>query len=829
MLDKYEPAKLQEKWTASWEKHKLYQFHLDSGKPYYVIDTPPPFPTGEFHMGGVLNWCYMDFAARFKRMSGFEVLFPQGWDCHGFPTEVKVEKKHGKGLPKDEFRKLCLQWTHDVVGTMKPQMKQMGFSIDWTQEYYTIDPEYYRKVQYSLLKMQQAGDVYRAEHPVLFCTSCRSAIAKAEVEDVARETFLNDLRFVGVGNGPDVIVATTRPELLHATVAVLVHPDDARYKTAVGGKVRVPVHHQEVPILADADVDPVFGSGAVMVSTFGDKQDVVWAYRHTLNVVKAMDHAGRMENAGPLNGLKGKDAREKVLELSKTEGTLLGQKPLPQSVKIHDRCKHPVEFLGSAQWFIKLKGYENDVRSAAAAMRWTPEHARQLLLDWVEGLEWDWCISRQRVFGIPIPFWYCTDCGSVIAPDEKKLPVDPAHEKAPHACKCGGTVVGETSICDGWVDSSITPLIISGWPDDHDKFEKLYPVTVRPQGTDIIRTWAFYTIYRCQRLTGKAPFSDLLINGMVLGNDGKKMSKSLGNYVEAKDVMQKAGVDALRQWAALSGSTGKDNVFYWKDVQYAQSFLNKLWNASKFIQKTLESNDGGNETPGKTGSASDVNAAKSKTPKGKAGRTKPAETEPAYSVTDRWVRSRLHQTIRQASESLKHYQYYEALTAIQAFFWHDVCDQYLEDVKHRIYGDDVASKAAAQATLKEVLDASVRLLAPFSPFITDEIYSDVLHAKESVHVAPWPAFEEDAVQEQYERIGNYLHDALSQIRKFKAQKGLSLNADLQSVTIRAPESVCKQMADVQDDLKAVAHAKTVAFEIVENAENQDALQAECTV
>ncbi len=825
MLDKYEPAKLQEKWISAWDKKKLYQFHLDSGKPYYVIDTPPPFPTGEFHMGGVLNWCYIDFAARFKRMSGFEVLFPQGWDCHGFPTEVKVEKKHGKGLTKDEFRKLCLQWTHDVVGTMKPQMKQMGFSIDWTQEYFTIDPQYYRKVQYSLLKMFEKGDVYRAEHPVLFCTYCRSAIAKAEVEEQSRETLLNDLRFSGVDGAPDVTVATTRPELLHATVAVLVHPDDARYKSVVGKQVRVPVHGQAVPILADVDVDPAFGSGAVMVSTFGDKQDVVWAYRHNLKVVKAMDHAGRMENAGPLNGLKGKEAREKVLELAKTEGTLLSQKPLPQSVKIHDRCKHPVEFLSSGQWFIKLKGYENDIRSAAAAMRWTPEHARQLLLDWVEGLEWDWCISRQRTFGIPIPFWYCTDCGTVIAPEEKSLPVDPSHDKAPHACKCGGTVVGETSICDGWVDSSITPLIISGWPDDQDRFQKLYPVTVRPQGTDIIRTWAFYTTYRCLRLTGQAPFSDLLINGMVLGNDGKKMSKSLGNYVEAKDVMNKSGVDALRQWAALSGSTGKDNVFYWKDVQYAQSFLNKLWNASKFIQKSL---DGVDAATAETSASKGKKATATKTAKSAKSKAD-ASDAPSYSVTDHWVRSRLHKTIRQATESLKHYQYYEALTAIQAFFWHDVCDQYLEDVKHRIYGDDLQSKAAAQATLKEVLDASVRLLAPFSPFITDEIYSDVLGHAESIHHAEWPAFEEDAVQEQYEQIGGFLHDALSQIRKFKAQNAIALNADLASVRIRAAESVCKQMADVTDDLKAVAHAAVVEFEVVENAENQTGLQVECTV
>ncbi len=291
-------------------------------------------------------------------------------------------------------------------------------------------------------------------------------------------------------------------------------------------------------------------------------------------------------------------------------------------------------------------------------------------------------------------------------------------------------------------------------------------------------------------------------------------------------MLNKSGVDALRQWAALSGSTGKDNVFYWKDVQYAQSFLNKLWNASKFIQKSLEDKADGDVESEKTNGTANASASKGK---GKSKTVKTATDELPYSVTDHWVRSRLHQTIRLATESLKRYQYYEALTAIQAFFWHDVCDQYLEDVKHRIYGDDVQSKAAAQATLREVLDASVRLLAPFSPFITDEIYSDVLGNKKSIHRAEWPAFDEDLVQAQYEQIGNYLHEALSQIRKFKAQSGMALNADLASVKIRAAESVCKQMADVQDDLKAVAKIKALEFDVVTGAENQDALQVECTV
>lgn len=824
MLDKFDAAKAQTKWRDAWEKENLYKFRLGSKKPFYVIDTPPPFPTGEFHMGGVLNWSYMDFAARYKRMRGFEVLFPQGWDCHGFPTEVKVEKKHGKGLPKEEFRKLCLEWTHDVVGTMKPQMKQMGFSIDWDAEYYTIDPQYYRKVQYSLLKMFQTGDVYHAEHPVLFCTYCRSAIAKAEVEDVARETKLNDLLFRGVCGSPDLIIATTRPELLHATVAVLVHPQDPRFKNVIGKKVKVPVHGQEVPIIADSEVDMKFGSGAVMVSTFGDKQDVVWTYRHKLNPIKTMDEAGRLVNAGVLNGLKVKEAKEKILEILKNTGLLIGQKPLSQSVKIHDRCKNPVEFLSSSQWFIKLKGYEDDVKKAAASMTWYPEHARQLLVDWVEGLEWDWCISRQRTFGIPIPFWYCPDCKEIIVPDEKSLPVDPSQDKAPRPCKaCKKEPVGEKSICDGWVDSSITPLIISGWPDDTEKFAKLYPNTVRPQGTDIIRTWAFYTTFRCQRLTGKPPFKELLINGMVLGNDGKKMSKSLGNYVEAKDVMNKAGVDALRQWAALCGSTGKDNVFYWKDVDYAKSFLNKLWNASKFILKDDESGNVENKTANKTRPGENLQSKESKVHKVQKSHQDSSLT---LSVLDHWARTRLHKNIQKVTDSMDRYQYYEALTAIQAFFWHDVCDLYLEDVKHRMYGEDQKSKAAAQSTLREILSATLRMLAPFAPFMTEEIWAE--DNKRSIHVSEWPAFEKGAVHAEYEALGDAFHIAVSEVRKFKASNGIALNAPIKEVRIKGSNFIVRCFSDVLDDFKAVTKAQSVTFQDLLAAKSEWAISIECT-
>ena len=789
MLGKLDFRALEAKWQAQWEKSKLYAFDAkDREKPVYFIDTPPPFPTGEFHTGSTLNWCYIDFAARFHRMNGYNVLFPQGWDCHGFPTEIKVEKKYGRGLSREEFRRHCLDWTHEMVASIKAQMKQMAFSIDWDYEYYTIDEEYYEAVQYSLVKMLEKKLVYHAKHPVLWCPTCASAITKAETEETQRETTLNFLRFKCAAT-PDgiLLIATTRPELLHACVAVFVHPTDERYKKLVGKTAVTPLFGKEVPIMADADVDKEFGTGVVMVCTFGDKADVVWTYRHKLPVIDAMDEQGRLKNAGAYDGLPVHSAKLKIIEDLQAAGLVEKQEKLLQTVKLHDRCKKPIELLNSLQWFIKLKGFEDEVKKAASSMEWYPDHARQLLVDWVNGLEWDWCISRQRVFGIPIPFWYCEKCGKILAPPLEALPVDPAKDKPPkEKCECGGSFIGEKSICDGWVDSSITPLYVAGWPFDEKSFKRLYPAAVRPQGTDIIRTWAFYTIHRCVMLTGIPPFKQVLVNGMVCGEDGKKMSKSLGNYVEAKDVIARASVDALRQWAALSGSTGKDNVFYWKDVLYAQSFLNKLWNASRFVERACA---------------------------GFKGR-KPEKLR----LTDEWILSKYARLVKKVSEDLSKYDFYSAITAIHSFVWHDLCDNYLEDVKYRVYGESDFDKAAAQWTLRKVLDGSLKLLAPFAPYTTEEIYSQLFALKgESIHSLAWPQAEEEYLNEGVEKIVARLHEVLSAVRKFKASNALALNEELSSALVYAPETVLKELADVEEEIRCIGRIKTVSFNSREGA------------
>lgn len=789
MLGKFDPKTFEAKWAKAWEQHGTYRFdEKDHHKPVYSIDSPPPFTSGALHMGHFLSYSYFDFAARYKRMRGYNVFYPQGWDCQGFPTEVKVEQKYGKDLPRREFKAKCIAFTEENIKKMRSQMERAGFSPDWGLEYRTMDPSYHQKVQYSVLKMYENKRVYREKHPVLFCTYCRSAIAKAETEDEARTAKLNTIAFPLKGGG-EILIATTRPELLHADVAVFVNPTDARHKTLVGKTAIVPIHNQEVPIKADPDVDSAFGTGIVMVSSFGDKTDVTWVYRHNLPVVDAVDEGGRAINAGPYNGHSLHKVREMILSDLKDKGFLRDQKDLPQVVKTHDRCKKTVEYLRSQQWFVKVKDRKEQIIQAARSMSWIPGFTLQYLLDWANGLEYDWVISRQRVYGTPLPFWYCEKCSTVYPADYQKLPVDPAHDAPPRqACPCGGKLVGETSTADCWLDSSITPLAICGWPDAKPAklLERAYPASLRPQGIEIIRTWAFYTIARCLELTGKPPFRELLIHGSVLGKDGRKMSKSLGNFEDPEVILAKYPADALRQWAALSGALGKDRVFDYKDVERGRAFLIKYWNASRFVQKALE------------------------------GYKHPAKGHPPLRVVDRWLLSRLHRTIQEVTEALDHYDYYAAITALHTFTWQDVCDLYLEEIKHRVYSEETdkqtkENQAGAQYTLYTVFHALTKMLAPVVSFTAEEVYHDLFGEKGSVHQAAWPTLEEAFINNEAEEICNTLHQVLTLVRRYKASNSLALSEAVSVLQIQAPQRMLHLLTDVQEELQATSRAKQIAL------------------
>jgi valyl-tRNA synthetase len=776
MLAKNYSKEIESKWQKKWEEDGTYRFdEKDERRPVYSLDTPPPFTSGELHMGHVLSYSFFDFAARYRRMNGYNVFYPQGWDTQGFPTEVKVEKKYGK-LPPSEFRQRCVEWTHEMIKRMKQQMVEMGFSPDWKYEYKTMDPEYHRKIQLSLIQMYNNKEIYRASYPVHWCPSCVSAVAKAELEDLEREATLNYRNVTGP-NGENLMIATTRPELIPACVAMMFNPADERYKSLEGKKAKTPLG-EEIPIIADKDVEKEFGTGLMMVCTFGDKMDVVWAHRYRLPFRNVINQYGKMENAGEFDGLKAEQARAKIIEKLKAEGKLVKQEKRPQVVKTHDRCKTPVEFLLSKQWFGDIRAKAGRIKELASKVEWVPAFGISYLTDWVDNVDWDWVISRQRVFGTPIPFYYCERCGETAPAQE--LPF--YAEKAPsRKCKCGEDMKPETSTCDCWVDSSVTPLMIAGWPDNAEMMKKVYPSSLRPQGVEIVRTWAFYTIYRCGMLTGNAPWKTILLNGNVLAPDGKKMSKSLGNVISPEQLKAEFPTDAIRQWAALSGAMAKDRPFSYEDIRHAKSFLNKLWNSAKLVEISLEGYDGGE------GEAREV---------------------------DRWIVGRMNETVKEFTSHMEAFEYHYAMNKLYQFYWHDFCDNYLEYVKHRIYDQQIygeKGKKAAQFAMRHVLYNTVRLLAPITPHISEEIWKELFKEDGSVHRSAWPkAGEIDSAA-----IGkaNIVNELVVLIRQHKAANKKAMNSRLSLVKVKAPD-----ISGFEEDIRGVMKIEKLEVEKGEKAE-----------
>lgn len=766
MLAKRFNTEIEEKWQGEWERRGTYTFNgLDEREPY-SIDTPPPFTSGELHMGHALSYAYFDFVARYKRMRGYNVFYPQGWDTQGFPTETKVEKKYGR-LPRKEFREKCEEWSAQMIEKMKESMIKLGFSPDWKHQYRTLDKDYHRKVQLSLHIMYDKGMVYRGEHPVFWCYKCHSALAKSDTEDLERETILNHIKFTGP-DGEDLIIATTRPELMYACVAVMFHPEDERYVHLEGKEVTTALG-KKVKVIADKDVDKEYGSGILMVCTFGDKQDIVWAYRYKLPIISILNEHGKLKGTGEFDGLKPKDAKEKIIEKFESEGKLVKQEKLPQVVKVHDRCKTPVEYALSMQWFSDITKHKDEIKELARKVKWFPEFGIHYLDNWADSVEWDWVISRQRHFGTPIPFYYCEKCNATEKSDSLPFYPESAPEKE---CKCGGKMKPEESVLDCWVDSSITPLIVAGWPD-REGWERMYPTSLRPQGVEIVRTWAFYTIYRSGLgVTGEKPWDSILLNGNVLAPDGRKMSKSLGNVISPMELLKEYPADALRQWAAMSGAMAKDRPFSYEDIKFAKSFLNKVWNASKFVQGSLEGYDG--SKPGNLG------------------------------TVDKWMLESLNLAIEECTLAMEGFEFNRLMRKLHDFFWHDFCDDYLEYVKYRMYGDDSESKKAAQYVLHETLFSFLKLLTPVSPHICEEIYHELFNGKEgdTITFAPWPKVGE-RFREEYEKAAP-MRELISKIRQEKSASQLSQGA---GIILTSPKTGLGQ--ELLDEVKKITRTKEI--------------------
>ncbi len=789
MPKEYNFAEIERKWQSKWEEMGIYHYDWnDKTRAPYSIDTPPPYPSGELHMGNVLNWTYFDMVARYKRMRGFNVLFPQGWDCHGLGIEIQVEKQNNirkRDLPPDQFRKMCMELVERYIAMMKGGILKLGCSIDWTTEYRTMNPDYWRRTQLSFILLHKKGYMYQGTHPVNWCPRDETAIADAEVDYVKREGVLHYIRFPFEGTNEYAMIATSRPEFIPACVAVEVNPTDERYSKYIGKKIVVPIVNRTVTVIADDCVDPAFGTGVVMICTYGDKEDVKTVIKHKLPVIMLLTENGRInENGGKYQGLSINQARAAIVADLTAAGLQEKTEKIMQEVGVCDRCKSHVEILERKQWFMNTRKLTGAVEKTANEVVWYPDYMKNRLIDWAKSLDWDWVISRQRLFATPIPVWFCKQCGELILAHEDWVPIDPKLER-PHieACpKCGGKeFIAEQDVFDTWMDSSITCAVHAGWPDRAD-WKLLFPASVHPSGTDIIRTWAYYLMVRHLALFDETPFKSCLINGMVLGSDGRKMSKSLKNYAAAPDVLNKNGADATRQWAAGGGATGSDIPYRAQDVEYGRRFLVKLWNASGFASKLLaDYNPQGNATI-------------------------------ELQLLDEWIISKTENLTKKVTEAFEKCQFNIAVEDIRNFTWHVLCDNYLEAIKDRLYRPDAheqGSRLAAQYTLYEVLYRLLQLLAPVTPHVTEEIYQYMFaegKGYSSLQITPWPEYNPQITNDEAEAHGDLVIAIMSEIRRDKAERKLPLNAPIKKLTVYAvdehtTEVVESTSADISSTLK----------------------------
>jgi valyl-tRNA synthetase len=765
----FDPIEIEKKWQKKWEDMGIYRFDWEDKKcPTFCIDTPPPYPSGEFHMGNVLNWTYFDIVARYKRMRGYNVYFPQGWDCHGLGIEVQVEREHNlrkREVPPDKFRKLCEELVEKYIVMMKEGVIRLGCSVDWTTEYRTMDPDYWRRTQLSFIILYKKGFMYQGTHPVNWCPRCETAIADAEVDYEEREGLLHYIKFPLENSDEHLLIATTRPEFIPACVAVAVNPLDDRFRKYIGRKIIVPVVNRAVEIIPDENVDPSFGTGVVMICTYGDKEDVKTVIKHRLPVIMILTENGKInENAGKYAGLTISEAKEAIVRDLKTSGLLEKTEKIHQEIGVCDRCEAPIEILERKQWFMKTRILTDDVEKMANEVVWYPDYMKNRLIDWARSLDWDWVISRQRVFGTPIPTWYCKNCGEVILAKENWVPIDPKLEK-PKIEKCpkcdSREFIPEKDVFDTWMDSSISCAVHAGWPDRED-WRWLFPADLHPSGIDIIRTWAYYLMVRHLALFDEKPYKSCLINGMVLGSDGRKMSKSLKNYVAAPEVLDKYGTDAARQWAAGGGATGSDIPFRLPDVEYGRRFLTKLWNAARFVSNQLKDYT--------------------------------ASEKYELQLLDKWILSKAEKLTQRVTEALEKCQFNIALEDVRNFTWRIFCDQYIEAVKDRLYKPELygeEKRRAAQFTLYNILCRIIQLLAPISPHITEEIYQTTYAEdmdQKSIQLIPWPKPDVERIDEEAENKGDLVMAVITEIRREKSEKRKPLNASIKKVKIYTENS-----------------------------------------
>lgn len=783
---RYDPAEAEPRLAAWWQENSVYDFDLDEERTVYSIDTPPPTVSGFLHLGHVYSYSHPDFIARFRRMCGDNVFFPMGFDDNGLPTERLVERRLGQRpeeLGRGAFIRACLEASAELELEYEALWRRLGLSIDWSYTYSTINDLSRRTSQSSFLDLYRKGLAYRRRAPSIWCPHCHTAIAQAEVNDLERPSEFVTLPF-RLDNGDTLEIATTRPELLPACVAVFVHPEDARYRDLVDRTATVPLFGQSVPVLYDHRADPGKGTGAVMCCTFGDQMDVEWWYTYDLPLREGLDAHGRLTPiAGVFAGEPVAEARQSIGQALEKDHMLLGRRGVTQSVRVHDRCDTAVEYTVTPQWFIRVLNHKEALLAAGEEVAWHPAHMQARYREWVTNLHWDWCISRQRLYGVAFPVWYCTACGEILVAREDELPVDPAEQPPARACSCGGaSFEPERDVMDTWATSSVSPQIAGRLLIDPALYARVFPFSLRAQAHEIIRTWAFDTIVKSQYQFGQTPWHAALISGWGLAAEGTgKISKSRGGGpMPPMQMLEKYSADAARYWAASTG-LGKDATIREEKVQAGVKLVTKLWNIARFAERFL------------------------------ADYFIPQE-RPSLSTADRWILSRAQRLAQQATGSFMAYDYMGAKNVTERFFWGDLCDNYLEMAKKRLYDDSNALHAGARFTLHHTLLVVLKVFAPILPYVTEEIYQGLFAVQESIHRSSWPVPDESLINERAETAGEQLLRVASTVRQYKSERGVSLSAPLARLHLTVqPAELRDAMADAADDISSVTRAAQVVI------------------
>lgn len=736
----YDPASVEKKWYEFWEKNRYFHAEPEPGKKPFSIVIPPPNITGKLHMGHALDNTLQDILIRWHRMMGDNTLWMPGYDHAGLATQIKVEevlkKEEGKtrfDLGREEFVKRVWAWKEEYGDRIINQLKCLGISCDWERKRFTMDEGCSRAVRETFVSLFEKGLIYKGTRITNWCVNCHTALSDIEVEHEDTPGHLWYVRYPVVGEEDTYLtIATTRPETIPGDTAVAVNPEDERYAKLIGKTLRLPILNREIPVIADSYVDTKFGTGAVKITPSHDPNDYEMGLRHNLPEIVVIGKDGVMtEEAGPFAGLERYECRKQIVARLKEEGYLVKIEEHSHAVGHCQRCHNIVEPLVSTQWFVKMQPL---VKAAVDCVtdgrtQFVPERFTKNYTGWMENIH-DWCISRQIWWGHRIPVWYCDDCGEMSA-SRTDL------EKCPH---CGSTHIHQDEdALDTWFSSALWPFSTMGWPDNTELLKQFYPTSVLVTGYDIIFFWVARMLIMGMEFMKDIPFEKVFIHGLVRDSQGRKMSKSLGNGIDPLEVIEKYGADTLRFMLITGNTPGNDMRFYWERVEGTRNFANKIWNASRFALMNMEGYD------------------------------KDAELAP-YTLADKWILSRLQDTVKDVTGLLERFELGEAGRAIYDFIWSEVCDWYIEIAKPRLYNKEAAAeRATAQHVLATVLVSAMKLLHPYMPFITEEIYQCLPHEAESIMISKWPVADESLIDPEAERGMNAIMDSIKAIRNMRAE------------------------------------------------------------